>query len=80
MKDKKLLPFFDVAYQGLCSGDLEFDAQPVRIFDKDEHELFIAQTFSKNMTLYGNCKNFSFVACPIFKKRHNFIQVKELVI
>jgi aspartate aminotransferase len=52
-QERKLLPFFDAAYQGLASGDLWEDAWPVRHFVNRGFEIFIAQTFSKNMGLYG---------------------------
>jgi aspartate aminotransferase len=52
-QEKKLFPFFDAAYQGLASGDLEEDAWPVRYFVERGFEMFVAQSFSKNMGLYG---------------------------
>jgi len=52
-KEKKLFPFFDVAYQGFCSGDLDKDAAAVRMFVEDKHELFVAQSFAKNLGLYN---------------------------
>ncbi|KAJ9591622.1 hypothetical protein L9F63_001836 [Diploptera punctata] len=54
MQKRKLFPFFDAAYQGLGSGDLEEDAWPVRYFVQRGFEMFIAQTFSKNMGLYSD--------------------------
>jgi aspartate/tyrosine/aromatic aminotransferase len=48
-----LFPFFDVAYQGFCSGDLDKDAAAVRLFVQDGHELFVSQSFAKNMGLYS---------------------------
>ena len=53
LKAKKLFPFFDVAYQGFSSGDLDHDAKSVRHFVKQGHELFVAQSFAKNMGLYS---------------------------
>jgi aspartate/tyrosine/aromatic aminotransferase len=53
LKQKKLFPFFDVAYQGFCSGDLDKDAAAVRLFVEEGHELFVAQSFAKNMGLYS---------------------------
>ena len=35
------------------SGDLEADAQSVRLFVADGSECLIAQSYSKNMGLYG---------------------------
>ncbi|CAN6865133.1 unnamed protein product [Brassica oleracea] len=53
VRSKSLLPFFDNAYQGFASGDLESDAQAVRMFVNDGGECLIAQSFAKNMGLYG---------------------------
>ncbi|XP_071959584.1 aspartate aminotransferase, mitochondrial-like [Antedon mediterranea] len=53
VKSKKLFPFFDMAYQGFASGDIDRDAQAVRQFLKDGHQIMLAQSFSKNMGLYG---------------------------
>ncbi len=52
-KKKRLFPFFDVAYQGFCSGDLDKDAFAVRFFVQENHELFVAQSFAKNLGLYS---------------------------
>jgi hypothetical protein len=57
-QEKKLFPFFDSAYQGFSSGDLEEDAWPVRHFVDRGFEMLIAQSFSKNMGLYGENLNF----------------------
>jgi aspartate aminotransferase len=51
--EKKLFPFFDVAYQGFSSGDLDKDAGAIRLFVQQGHELFVAQSFAKNMGLYN---------------------------
>ncbi|KAL9261147.1 Aspartate aminotransferase, cytoplasmic-like protein [Drosera capensis] len=53
MRSKVLLPFFDSAYQGFASGSLDADAQSVRIFVADGGECFVAQSYAKNMGLYG---------------------------
>ncbi|KAJ3338687.1 Aspartate aminotransferase, cytoplasmic [Gonapodya sp. JEL0774] len=45
--------FFDIAYQGFASGDLDRDAWAVRHFVDRGMELFVAQSFSKNFGLYG---------------------------
>ncbi|KAJ3185065.1 Aspartate aminotransferase, cytoplasmic [Geranomyces variabilis] len=46
-------PFFDCAYQGFASGDLDRDAAAVRYFVEQGFELLVAQSYSKNMGLYG---------------------------
>lgn len=50
---RKLFPFFDCAYQGFASGDLEHDAWATRYFISRGFEMCIAQSFAKNFGLYG---------------------------
>jgi len=45
--------FFDMAYQGFASGDTDQDAFAVRHFIKEGHQPCLAQSFAKNMGLYG---------------------------
>ncbi|KAB8234451.1 pyridoxal phosphate-dependent transferase [Aspergillus alliaceus] len=54
-KDKGIIPFFDLAYQGFASGDAEKDAWAIRHFFQDacQLEFCVAQSFSKNFGLYG---------------------------
>jgi aspartate aminotransferase len=52
-KAKKHFPFFDMAYQGFATGDVDNDAFPVRKFAEDGHLMILAQSYSKNMGLYG---------------------------
>lgn len=68
---KGLFPFFDSAYQGFASGDLDNDAWPIREFARRGMELCVAQSFSKNLGLYGQrtgafhlvCKSVEATAC-----------------
>lgn len=53
MKDRKLIPFFDCAYQGFASGNAPQDAFAIRMFIDDGHHLATVQSFSKNFGLYG---------------------------
>ncbi|KAG2288283.1 hypothetical protein Bca52824_047887 [Brassica carinata] len=66
VRSKGLLPFFDNAYQvrstclffnlnfhGFATGNLDSDAQSVCMFVADGGECLIAQSFAKNMGLYG---------------------------
>ncbi|CAD7691062.1 unnamed protein product [Nyctereutes procyonoides] len=53
MKRRFLLPFFDSAYQGFASGDLEKDAWAVCYFVSEGFEFFCSQSFSKNFGLYN---------------------------
>jgi len=49
---RRLLPFFDVAYQGF-GGTLDDDVASVRLFAKTGLEMIVAYSFAKNMGLYG---------------------------
>ncbi|KAK6117825.1 hypothetical protein DH2020_048452 [Rehmannia glutinosa] len=53
MKVKGHFAFFDMAYQGFASGDPERDAKSIRIFLEDGHLIGCAQSYAKNMGLYG---------------------------
>lgn len=48
-----MFPFFDSAYQGFASGDLDRDAWAVRYFVKRGFELVCAQSYAKNFGLYS---------------------------
>ena len=52
IKEGKLFPFFDCAYQGFASGDLDRDVAPVRTFVARGHEMLVGQSFAKNLGLY----------------------------
>lgn len=53
VKKRQLFPFFDMAYQGFASGDIDRDATALRQFVNDGHQVALAQSFAKNMGLYG---------------------------
>jgi aspartate aminotransferase len=53
VQSRKLFPFFDSAYQGFASGDLDNDAWAIRYFANLGLEMLVCQSFSKNMGLYG---------------------------
>lgn len=48
-QEKRFLPFFDSAYQGFASGDLERDATAIRMFAGAGMEMLLAQSYAKNM-------------------------------
>lgn len=50
---RNLLPYFDMAYQGFASGDIDRDAYAVRHFVDQGHNILLSQSFAKNMGLYG---------------------------
>jgi aspartate aminotransferase len=51
--EKKLFPFFDMAYQGFASGSTTRDAFAVRHFVSQGQQIALCQSFAKNMGLYG---------------------------
>lgn len=53
MNDCGHFPFFDCAYQGFASGDLDHDAYAVRLFVGMGMEVFVAQSYAKNFGLYS---------------------------
>jgi len=52
LKERDLVPFLDIAYQGFGEG-LEEDAAIVRLFADLGLTLFISSSFSKSFSLYG---------------------------
>ncbi|KAL8688634.1 MAG: hypothetical protein Q9218_005500 [Villophora microphyllina] len=80
VKEKKHYPFFDMAYQGFASGDTDKDAFPVRHFIQQGHSLCLAQSFAKNMGLYGERVGaFSIVCDSAEEKKRVDSQIKILV-
>ena len=53
VKEKEHYPFFDMAYQGFASGDIDKDAFAVRYFEKQGHDFCLAQSFAKNMVFFS---------------------------
>ncbi|KAF4521798.1 hypothetical protein B566_EDAN011383 [Ephemera danica] len=80
IKDKRLFPFFDMAYQGFASGDVARDAAAVRLFLKDGHEIALAQSYAKNMGLYGERAGaFSLVTSSKDDAARTLSQIKIIV-
>ncbi|KAJ2538006.1 Aspartate aminotransferase, cytoplasmic, partial [Coemansia sp. RSA 1933] len=53
MAEREHFPFFDCAYQGFATGDVDRDAFALRLFVSRGFELLVAESFAKNMGLYG---------------------------
>uniref|UniRef100_A0A0C4BKX5 Aminotransferase class I/classII large domain-containing protein n=1 Tax=Fusarium oxysporum (strain Fo5176) TaxID=660025 RepID=A0A0C4BKX5_FUSOF len=64
MKERRLFPLFDMAYQGLGNG-LDEDMFGLRHFAREGFELLACQTFSKNFGLYGE----RFSSSPVYGAR-----------
>ncbi|ARP82381.1 aromatic amino acid aminotransferase [Bordetella genomosp. 8] len=52
VKERDLVPFLDIAYQGFGAG-LQEDAAVVRLFAGMDMTMFISSSFSKSFSLYG---------------------------
>ena len=80
VKDGGHFPFFDMAYQGFASGDTDKDAFALRYFLKEGHQPCLAQSFAKNMGLYGERVGaFSVVCSSAEEKARVDSQIKILV-
>ena len=80
VKEQGHFPFFDMAYQGFASGDTDKDAYPVRLFIEEGHQIVLAQSFAKNMGLYGERVGaFSVVCASSEEKKRVDSQIKILV-
>jgi len=79
-RERNHLPFFDSAYQGFASGDLDQDAWAIRYFVDQGFEMIAAQSFAKNFGLYnervGTC---SFV-CKDSKQAAAVLSQAKLVV
>lgn len=54
--------FFDMAYQGFASGDIDRDAWAVRHFIEKGNNIVLSQSFAKNMGLYGQSDSAFYVS------------------
>lgn len=80
IKKRNLFPFFDMAYQGFASGDVTKDAFAVRSFLKDGHQIALAQSYAKNMGLYGERAGaFSLVCADKDEAARTMSQIKILI-
>ncbi|KAM7436352.1 Aspartate aminotransferase [Porites harrisoni] len=80
VKDRKLFPYFDMAYQGFASGDTDRDAWALRQFIQDGHQVMVAQSFAKNMGLYGERAGMVSVTCNSKEEAERVLsQIKILI-
>lgn len=63
IKDKKLIPFMDIAYQGF-GQDMDKDAYAIRQAVAMGLSVFVSNSFSKNLSLYGERVGGLSVVCP----------------
>jgi len=80
MKEKKLIPLMDSAYQGYASGSLDKDAFAVRLFMSMGLEFFMCQSFAKNLGLYGERIGMLHVICTTADQAKRVLSQLKLVI
>ncbi|WEW60852.1 aspartate transaminase aat1 [Emydomyces testavorans] len=80
MKENGHFAFFDMAYQGFASGDIKRDAFALRHFVKNGQPIVLAQSFAKNMGLYGERVGAFSVVCESAEEKQRVdSQIKILV-
>lgn len=67
LQRRRLLPFFDIAYQGFGDG-LEEDCYALREMLKTEMDFLVSNSFSKNVALYGQRLGGLTVCCGTAKE------------
>ena len=81
VRNKNLLPFFDIAYHGLCSGNIEQDVNPIRLFAEQGHLMLISQSFSKNMGIYSDRVGSLTIVCDSENEAYRVqSQLKNIII
>lgn len=76
---KKIIEFI-IINKGLCSGNVEIDAAPLRMFAQENINIILIHSFAKNFFLYGHrigCLSF---VCPNENIANNIMsQLKHLI-
>lgn len=65
---KRHFALFDMAYQGLASGDLQSDNLVLKIWEQNNLEFAVAQSFSQSMNICGNKLGVFSLACETKKE------------
>jgi len=63
LRERRLIPYLDLAYQGFGDG-IEADAYAARALADAGASFFVANSFSKSMSVYGERCGALSVACP----------------
>jgi aspartate/tyrosine/aromatic aminotransferase len=79
IKEKKLIPFFDFAYQGFGQG-FEKDPAALRPFIESGQEFFLAYSCSKNFSLYCERTGALFVVASSEKEKQRIQSVLKSLI
>jgi aromatic-amino-acid transaminase len=78
-KERNLIPFLDLAYQGYGDG-IQEDAFAIRLLADQGLSFFVANSFSKSMSLYGERCGALSVVCPDAAQAVNVLgQMKAII-
>ena len=75
IKERKLYVYFDMAYQGFASGDVDYDAFAIRHFLAEGHNICLSQSYAKNMGLYGERAGAFTVVCQVCNFKNIFLDI-----
>ncbi|PFH38148.1 aspartate aminotransferase [Besnoitia besnoiti] len=80
-KRKQFVPIIDNAYQGYASGDIVRDGFSTRLFcNEGNMEMFVCQSFAKNMGLYGERIGMLHIVCASAERAKTVLsQVKRVI-
>jgi aspartate aminotransferase, cytoplasmic len=79
-RKNNLFPVFDNTYQGLTSGDFDADAFGPRLFAEMGFEMIIAQSFAKNMGLYGERVGAIHIVCADEETAVNVMSQTKVIV
>jgi aspartate/tyrosine/aromatic aminotransferase len=80
MKAKGHIAWFDSAYQGFASGDLDKDAFAVQMFLKEGHDIMASVSYAKNFGLYGERIGSFSVCCGSTENRDAVLSQLDILI
>jgi aspartate aminotransferase len=80
LRRKSMIPYFDSAYQGFASGDVDKDAWAIRYFVEQGFQMIISQSFAKNMGLYGERVGTLQVVCANKETAQNVLSQIKIVV
>lgn len=79
IKNRGLIPFMDIAYQGF-GEDLDSDAYAIRKAVELELPLFVSNSFSKNLSLYGERVGGLSIVCPTADEKTRVLSQLKLIV
>jgi len=80
VQQRKLVPLMDSAYQGYASGSLDKDAFAIRLFATRGIDMFLCQSFAKNLGLYGERIGMLHAVCSGKKEAEAVLSQLKLVV